>query len=121
MIAVDTSALMAILLNEPDAAACAVALDRADDLVISAATVTEGLIVAGRRGLAGQMSALLTRLAFTVVPVFEADARRAADAHALWGKALPRRISPRRSYDHRQNPLRRLRPPRRLEFPSRFV
>ena len=34
------------------------------------------------------MSALLERLKFTVVPVFEADARRAAEAYGLWGKGV---------------------------------
>jgi ribonuclease VapC len=86
MIAVDTSALMAILQDEPQAFTCAVALDQADDLLISAGTLTEALIVSGRRGLGAQMSALLSRLAFTVVPLSEGDARRAAEAHARWGK-----------------------------------
>jgi ribonuclease VapC len=55
---------------------------------MSAATLTEVLIVSGRRGLANEVSSLLTRLAVTVVPIFEADARRAAEAYALWGKGM---------------------------------
>ena len=51
MIAVDTSALMAILLNEPEAEACVGALEGEDRLTISAGTVAEALIVADRRGL----------------------------------------------------------------------
>ena len=43
MIAVDTSALMAILLGEPEADACAKALEEADVLRISTATVAEAL------------------------------------------------------------------------------
>jgi ribonuclease VapC len=88
VIAVDTSALMAILLKEPPAANCAQVLDQNEDLLISAATMTEALIVSGRRGLGDQMSALMDRLNFTVVPVFEADARRAAEAHARWGRGV---------------------------------
>lgn len=38
MIAVDTSALMAIVLNEPEADACVAALENEDDLLISAGT-----------------------------------------------------------------------------------
>lgn len=88
MIVVDTSALMAVILDEPEAPACVEALDQADELVISAATVTEALIVASRRGLRDQMAALLARLGFTVVPVQEADARRAAEAHSRWGRGV---------------------------------
>ena len=39
MIAVDTSALMAIVLDEPQAEACMVAIEAADGLLISAGTV----------------------------------------------------------------------------------
>lgn len=39
MIAVDTSALMAIVLNEPQADACVAALETEDELLISAGTV----------------------------------------------------------------------------------
>ena len=42
MIAVDTSALMVIVLNEPKADACAAALVAEDRLLISAGTVAEG-------------------------------------------------------------------------------
>jgi ribonuclease VapC len=88
VIAVDTSALMAVILNEPEGEACALALDRADELLISAATLAEVLIVSSRRGLGAQMSALLARLEMTVAPVFEADGRRAAEAHDHWGKGV---------------------------------
>jgi ribonuclease VapC len=52
MIAVDTSALMAILLDEPEADACIAALATADEVLISAGTLAEALIVAARRGAA---------------------------------------------------------------------
>jgi ribonuclease VapC len=48
MIAVDTSALMAILLSEPEAEACAAALEVEPHVLISAGTMAEALIVAGR-------------------------------------------------------------------------
>ena len=79
---------MAVILEEPDALACIQALDQTDELVISAATVTEALIVSSRRGLGDQMAALIGRLNFSVAPLFEADARRAAEAHAQWGKGV---------------------------------
>ncbi len=58
MIAVDTSASMAILLDEPEAAACAEAFATNDRIVISAATVAEALVVAGRRGSARRRTGL---------------------------------------------------------------
>lgn len=48
MIAVDTSALMAIVLNELEADACIDVLEVEDDLVTSAATVAEH--ASSRRG-----------------------------------------------------------------------
>ena len=44
MIAIDTSALMAIALNEPEADACSAALQAEEHLIISAGTVVEALI-----------------------------------------------------------------------------
>ncbi len=56
MIAVDTSALMAILLDEPEAAPCAEPLATNDRIVISAATLAEALIVGDGRGTADSLS-----------------------------------------------------------------
>jgi uncharacterized protein with PIN domain len=47
MIAVDTTASMALVLNDPEADACAVALEAEEYLLISAGTLAEVLIVAG--------------------------------------------------------------------------
>ncbi len=88
MIAVDTSALMAILLDEPEAATCAEAFATNDRIVISALTVTEALIVAGRRGLGAEMSALLDGLDLEIASVLPATARQVADAYARWGKGV---------------------------------
>jgi ribonuclease VapC len=88
VIAVDTSALMAIVLGESQAEACSEALKQGGQLVMSAATVGECLIVAGRRNLTDAMDILLQGLDITVAPVFEADARRAAEAYAVWGKGV---------------------------------
>lgn len=86
MIAVDTSALMAIILHEQAAEACMAALQAEDDLIISAATVAEALIVAGRRNVRGEMERLIEGLGFRIVDVTPAAARRAADAYENWGK-----------------------------------
>jgi ribonuclease VapC len=88
MIAVDTSALMAILLNEPEADACIAALGTADEVLISAGTVTEALIVAGRRQVGAAMTSLIDEFGFDVVPVTATSARRIAQAYERWGKGI---------------------------------
>ena len=88
MIAVDTSALMAILLGEAEAEACAVALETEDEIVISAGTVAEALIVDGRRDLGDEMERLIGGLGLKVVAATAASARRMAQAQGRWGKGL---------------------------------
>lgn len=88
MIAVDTSALMAILLDEPEADACAAILEGEDRLLISAGTVAEALIVAAHRNVSDEMTQLLDGLGFEVVSVTPAAARRIAQAYEQWGKGV---------------------------------
>lgn len=88
MIAVDTSALMAIVLNEPEADACIAALEAEGDLLISAGTVAEALIVAARRNVGEEMERLVDGLGFQVVTVTLASARRIAQAYESWGKGV---------------------------------
>ena len=86
MMVVDTSALMAIALNEPRAQACIDVLQAATEVLISAGTLAEVLIVARRKGQGAELAETVDTFGFTVVPVSEADARRVADAYDLWGK-----------------------------------
>lgn len=88
MIAVDTSALMAIVLNDPQADACIAALETEDDLLISAGTVAEALIVAARRNVGEEMERLIDELGFEVISVTFASARRIAQAYEQWGKGV---------------------------------
>ncbi|KIZ40801.1 MULTISPECIES: type II toxin-antitoxin system VapC family toxin [Rhodopseudomonas] len=88
MIAVDTSALMAIVLNEADAEACISVLEAENELLISAGTVAEALIVAARRNVAEEMARLIDGVGFEIVTVTPAAARRVADAYAKWGKGI---------------------------------
>jgi len=88
MIAVDTSALMAILLDDPQADACASALEDESHPVISAVTVAEALIVAARRNVAEEMEQLIGNLGFEIVNVTPASARRVAEAYGKWGKGM---------------------------------
>jgi ribonuclease VapC len=86
MIAVDTSALMAIVFNEPEADACIAALEAEDGVLISAGTVAEALIVSARRNVGEELASLIDGLGFEVVTVTSASARRIAQAYGRWGK-----------------------------------
>ena len=88
MIAVDTSALMAVLLSEPEADACAAILEGEARVLISAGTVAEAMIVARRRNVGEEMAALIEDLAFEVVSVTPAAAYRIAAAYERWGKGV---------------------------------
>ena len=88
MIAVDTSALMAVLLDEPETEACVEALSTSDRIVISAGTVAEALIVAQRRSLGAEMAGLVDDLGLEIVSVSLAVARRVAESYARWGKGV---------------------------------
>ena len=88
MIAVDTSALMAVLLDAPETEACVEALSTSDRIVISAGTVAEALIVAQRRSLGAEMAGLVDGLGLEVVSVSLAVARRVAESYARWGKGV---------------------------------
>lgn len=88
MIVVDTSALMSIVLNEPEADACAAALEREADILISGGTVAEALIVSARRDVGAEMTGLIDGLGFEVAPVTLTRARNVADAYEKWGKGL---------------------------------
>lgn len=88
MIVVDTSALMAIVLNEPAADACSAALEVEGELLISAGTVAEALIVSARRNVGDEVAGLIDGLGFEVVEVTRASARRIAQAYEKWGKGV---------------------------------
>jgi ribonuclease VapC len=89
MIVVDTSALMAIVLNEPAAPALSQVIERqTESLVISAGTLAETMIVSAGRRRDFEMRALLTELDYTVADVDEAIAKRVGEAYRQWGKGV---------------------------------
>jgi ribonuclease VapC len=88
MIAVDTSALMAIVLSEREADDCIASLEAEEDILISAGTVAEALIVAAGRNVGDEMAGLIDGLGFEVVTVTPASARRIAQAYGHWGKGI---------------------------------
>jgi ribonuclease VapC len=95
MIAVDTSALMAIALKEAEAEACMRALEAADGIVISAGTVTEVLIVSTRQeSVRFAVTDLIEGFGFDVIPVTQATAERIGRAYQRWGRGMhPARLN----------------------------
>lgn len=89
MIAVDTSALMAILLGEPGSDRLRAVLE-SDTAVISAGTLAEALIVAKGRNLGPEMSDLVEALGVDIAPLTASAARKTAEAYGRWGKGFDR-------------------------------
>lgn len=86
---VDTSALLAVVLGEADAEAHLATMARAESLALSAATLTEALIVVeARQGreAATDLVALLAELEAEIVSVDEAQAELAAAAWRRFGR-----------------------------------
>lgn len=88
MIVVDSSALLAILLDEEAAASCQQVLSVEDSLLIPAASLTEMLIVAAGKDMFDAMQAMLAALQPTIVPLTESRARAAAQAYGRFGKGI---------------------------------
>jgi ribonuclease VapC len=86
VIAVDTSALVAIVLHEEPGPDCSAAMKVEDSLLISAATAVEALIVAYWRDAGAEMQILLDGAELDVIPVTADQTRRIAAAHAKWGR-----------------------------------
>ena len=82
----DTSALLAIVVGEPTREACLAALEDADRLSMSAATLSECLIVSISKGVEPQMRALVELLDIEIVPVTAETAYAVGEAHRRWGK-----------------------------------
>lgn len=86
MTVIDSSALMAVLLNEAKADAVSERLATAPQLAMSAGTLAEALIVARRRGLGPEMAALIDGVGAEIAPVTKNFAEAVADAYDRWGK-----------------------------------
>lgn len=85
---VDSSAIIAMLLGEPEAAGFAQAVNGAPRPAISAASWVESAIVAESvgTGAAAAFGPLMDRLDLDVVPFTAAESRVALEAHRRFGK-----------------------------------
>lgn len=88
MIVVDTSALLAILFEEPSGGTCRKALESNPDVRVSAGTLAEAFIILAHRGGLEELSGLVDGLSIVVEPVDAKRARRVGSAHARWGKGV---------------------------------
>jgi ribonuclease VapC len=86
MMVVDTSALMAVVLNDAAADRVSAGLEGAGDIAMSAVTVAEALIVAATRGVGPDMQRLIDGLGTEIAPVTPADAVRVAAVYQRYGK-----------------------------------
>lgn len=85
---VDTSALIEVVLKQPLAERCAAVLRGGGELLISAGTLAEALVVAGRKGIGPALSLLLDGLRAQVVPVTGDTAARVGEAYSRWGRGV---------------------------------
>ena len=85
---VDTSAIVAILFQEPDASLYAEAIAGAEECRISAATLVEASIVVASQAENGwsELDYFMRRAGFSVSPVTEEVARIALEAWWRYGK-----------------------------------
>lgn len=87
MIVLDTSALVAILLAEPEAPRLNRRIEEEEGaLLLSAGTAAEAYILAGQRGFRTRLEGMLEELPVEIVPLMPADIGRVADAYARWGR-----------------------------------
>jgi len=81
---IDTSALVALLLDEPEAESCRAAIEQDECRFVSAATLLEtAIVIEAKKGEAGgrELDLLVHRAEITVVPV---EAEHVAEARRAW-------------------------------------
>jgi ribonuclease VapC len=90
VIVVDTSALMAIVQKEPRAEACKAALETEDEILMSAGTLAELLVVSAGRQVIGEVHQFLGRFDLDIVAVSSGRARLVGAAYQQWGLGFHR-------------------------------
>ncbi|WP_309508811.1 type II toxin-antitoxin system VapC family toxin [Mesorhizobium onobrychidis] len=95
-VVVDTSAIVAILKQEPDAPAIAQRLAGNQQILMSAATLMEcGTVIVRRYGAAGtaELTGLLARLKVTIVALSAEHAQAGIEAYAFYGRGTGHRAN----------------------------
>jgi ribonuclease VapC len=88
VIVVDTSAIVAVMLREANAAACIRIWEAQERVLISAGTLAELLIITAARDIANEATDLIDRIGTEIIPVTETMARQVGEAYARWGKGI---------------------------------
>jgi ribonuclease VapC len=88
VIVLDGSALLAILLHEAERDRCAAIPEREQAILLSAASLSEILIVAMSKNVLTPAQDMLTGLDPEVIPVTEQRDHAVSDAYRLWGKGF---------------------------------
>ncbi|WP_227308299.1 type II toxin-antitoxin system VapC family toxin [Acidisoma cellulosilyticum] len=84
----DTSALIAILKDEPEAERCLAALHPTETILMSGGTLAELLVVGERLGKQAAILDLLAGLQAEIVPVTIEQAYDVSTAYRQWGKGI---------------------------------
>jgi ribonuclease VapC len=77
---------MSIVLDEPTADDCIGVLESEQNVLISAGTLAEALIVSSRRRVGEEMIRLVDDFGFDIVPITHRTALQVGAAYAKWGK-----------------------------------
>jgi ribonuclease VapC len=85
---VDTSALVAIVLREESAPLSIAVLQSETEILMSAGTLAETLVVSARRRVADEMARLFDVISIQFETVTPASAKRVAEAYAQWGRGI---------------------------------
>jgi ribonuclease VapC len=88
VIVLDGSTLFAVLLGERQGSACRDVMEREDELLLSAGSLTELLIVAAGKRVLDVVEPFVAELKPTISPLTERRARAAADAYRRWSKGF---------------------------------
>jgi ribonuclease VapC len=88
MIVVDTSALIAVLLEEDGFERINATLEAATKIVASATTIAECLVVSSRKGQRAAMTNMIDLMHIQVYPDTHGSAERVADTYDRWGKGV---------------------------------
>ena len=80
--------MLAVVLDEANASRCRAALLATNEIVMSAGTLAEALIVATSRNVEEELGELVDGVGIVIVPITSSSARRAAAAYRRWGKGF---------------------------------
>lgn len=88
MIVADTSALLAVIFEEPESSSCEQVLLSEQQILMSAGTLAEARIVALGRGVSQKLEELLVAILPEIAPVDSHSSAMVSQAYRQWGKGF---------------------------------